>query len=379
MHEFKLGELFCGPGGLGQGARIANRTLAIDGIDAKIEHTWATDYHADSCATYRKNFPNVDPNNIYLEDVREFDLNKPPAFDALTFGFPCNDFSAVGEQKGFSGEFGPLYAYGVEMLRMRQPKWFLAENVSGIRTSTHSAEFEQILREMAGAGYVVTPHLYRFEEYGLPQARHRVIVVGIRADLDVQFRVPAPTHSKENYVTASDALMKPMPIGVKNNEHTRVSAVVRDRLDLTNPGENVFQMQARVGEAALESAGLLLRVKGATLSNIYKRLNPNRPAYTVTGSGGGGTHMYHWDEPRALTNRERARLQTFPDNHVFCGTKESVRRQIGMAVPPEGAARVFEAILKSFSGVEYPALEGANIASPVTANRHVHSQTLFDY
>ena len=97
-----------------------------------------------------------------------------------------------------------------------------------------------------------------------------------------------------------------------------------------------------------------LNVKGAKLSQIYKRLNPDKPAYTLTGSGGGGTHGYHWKENRALTNRERARLQTFPDSFIFEGSKESVRRQIGMAVPPKLAKIVFTAILKTFAGIKYP-------------------------
>lgn len=80
-----------------------------------------------------------------------------------------------------------------------------------------------------------------------------------------------------------------------------------------------------------------LKVKGARLSQIYRRLDANKPSYTITGSGGGGTHVYHWAEPRALTNRERARLQTFPDDFEFFGSTQSVRKQIGMAVPCEGA------------------------------------------
>ena len=103
-----------------------------------------------------------------------------------------------------------------------------------------------------------------------------------------------------------------------------------------------------------------LNVKGARISQIYKRLDPTKPAYTVTGSGGGGTHIYHWSEPRALTNRERARLQTFPDTYVFEGSKESVRKQIGMAVPPKGAKIIFEAILKTFAGIPYESMESNN-------------------
>ena len=102
---------------------------------------------------------------------------------------------------------------------------------------------------------------------------------------------------------------------------------------------------------------LRLNVSGAKISQIYKRLDPDKPAYTVTGSGGGGTHIYHWSEDRALTNRERARLQTFKDDYVFCGSKESVRKQIGMAVPARGAQIIFEAVLKSFAGIEYKYVE----------------------
>ena len=86
---------------------------------------------------------------------------------------------------------------------------------------------------------------------------------------------------------------------------------------------------------------------------IYKRLDPNKPSYTITGSGGGGTHVYHWKENRALTNRERARLQTFPDSFEFFGSKESVRKQIGMAVPVKGAKIILTSVLKTFAKIDY--------------------------
>ena len=125
-----------------------------------------------------------------------------------------------------------------------------------------------------------------------------------------------------------------------------------ERLKHIKPGENAF--------TANIPKELQLNIKGARISQIYKRLDPTKPSYTVTGSGGGGTHIYHWDEPRALTNRERARLQTFPDTYEFHGSKEGVRKQIGMAVPCRGAQIIFEAILKTFAGIEYPSVE-ANI------------------
>ena len=97
-------------------------------------------------------------------------------------------------------------------------------------------------------------------------------------------------------------------------------------------------------------------MKSAKLSQIYRRLHPDKPSYTITGSGGGGTHGYHWKEPRALTNRERARIQTFPDDFVFEGSKESVRKQIGMAVPVELSRQIFVAILRTFAGTKYPSV-----------------------
>jgi DNA (cytosine-5)-methyltransferase 1 len=140
-----------------------------------------------------------------------------------------------------------------------------------------------------------------------------------------------------------------IPKNAPNQELTKQSENVIARLKCIKPGQNAF--------TANIPKHLQLNVKGARISQIYKRLDPDKPAYTVTGSGGGGTHIYHWDEPRALTNRERARLQTFDDCHEFVGSKESVRRQIGMAVPAEGVRQIFEAVLKSFAGVPYPHIQ----------------------
>jgi DNA (cytosine-5)-methyltransferase 1 len=123
---------------------------------------------------------------------------------------------------------------------------------------------------------------------------------------------------------------------------------VVERLELIAPGENIWQTKL--------PKHLQLNVKGAKLSQIYKRLHPNKPSYTITGSGGGGTHGYHWKYPRALTNRERARIQTFPDDFLFLGSKESVRKQIGMAVPVQLSKVIFEAIMKTFAGVSYPSV-----------------------
>jgi len=348
MPVFRLGELFCGPGGLAWGAMNAKIELP----NHRIEHAWANDYDSDTCRTYRHNICPNEPDSVICGDVRKIDLEALPPIDGLAFGFPCNDFSVVGEQKGFDGVFGPLYSYGVRVLKSHKPDWFLAENVGGLRSANEGNAFQVIMEDLKAAGYKIYPNLYKFEEYGVPQARHRVIIVGIREDLPYEFKIPSTAPYKSIDVSCRKAIEEP-PIAEDafNNEATRQSAIVVERLKHIKPGQNAFT--ANLPE------NLQLNVKGAKISQIYKRLDPSKPAYTVTGSGGGGTHIYHWSENRALTNRERARLQTFPDNYNFQGSKESVRKQIGMAVPCEGAKIIFEAILKTFAGIPYESMEAS--------------------
>ena len=346
VKEFRLGELFCGPGGLAYAAVNSQ----IEDSEYKIIHKWSNDYDLDTCKTYTRNICPNDPESVICGDVRKLDIEPLGDIDALAFGFPCNDFSVVGEQKEFNGTFGPLYSYGIKVLKRYKPLWFLAENVGGLKSANEGKAFEKIKEDMIEAGYRIYPNLYKFEQYGVPQARHRMIIVGIRADLPYEFKIPSPEPYKNIDVTCKTALeVPPIPKDVANNELTKQSHQVVERLKYIKPGQNAFT--ADIPEE------LQLKVKGAKISQIYKRLNPTKPAYTVTGSGGGGTHIYHYDEPRALTNRERARLQTFPDDYVFEGSKESVRKQIGMAVPQKGARVIFEAILKTFAGISYESID----------------------
>lgn len=353
---FRFGELFSGPGGIGFGAKLAK--IEKNGQLYLLSHVWATDFDKDSCETYVKNICPKNEKSVLCKDIRKLKfevLKEISDIDALAFGFPCNDFSIVGEQNGINGVFGPLYSYGVKALNFFKPKFFLAENVGGLKNSNEGKAFKIILNELFSAGYSIYPHLYKFEQYGIPQKRHRIIIIGIRKDIDIIFKIPSPKLYKDHDVSAKNAIENP-PIkeNVPNNELTKQSKDVIERLKHIKPGENAFNADL--------PEHLRLNVNGAKISQIYKRLEEDKPAYTVTGSGGGGTHVYHWEKPRALTNRERARLQTFPDNFIFYGSKESVRKQIGMAVPVLAAKLIFESILKSFAKIEYAFIE-PNITS----------------
>lgn len=408
--EFQLGELFCGPGGMALAAAMAEPVTGKDGERFSIAHRWGVDRDADAIATFGKNLGKHGAEALRMDATRfvEEGLTEARRIDALAFGFPCNSFSFVGERQGIDDKkYGTLYKAGIRVLERYRPIWFIAENVSGIRNvkGRKGEDFSRILRELnhAGDGYRIVAHLYKFEEYGVPQRRHRYIIVGIRGDRardGVRFHVPAPTHGGKGqppFVSAREALDKLPPRQAEwGMALTRQSETVTWRLLLTAPGLNVWDLggiargsddeirdyvtklpwygdrvPCELGEIRLRdvfqgdvgamraklSEVCLPGVKSARMSHIYRRLNPERPSYTITGSGGGGTHVYHWSEPRALTNCERAALQSFPQDFVFCGSKESIRRQIGMAVPMLGAKAVFSAILNTFAGKPYDHLE----------------------
>lgn len=340
MPTFRLGELYCGPGGLAYGAL---NSTSNDG-EFDISHAWSSDYDYDSCQTYIRNICPDHPESVHCLDVRNLDIDALGNIDAFAYGFPCNSFSNVGEHKGLANEkFGQLYWYGIEVLKRYQPQWFIAENVSGIKSAGNN-DFQIILDDMREAGYNLTVHLYKAEDYGVPQTRHRVIIVGIRTDLDVEFHVPSPRLYSHIDITAKTALSH-IPVDAPNNEIRKLSSKIVERLSYIKPGQNIWQAEVKLPEH------LKIRTK-TKISQIYRKLDPNKPSYTITAAGGGGTFGYHW-ENRELTNRERARIQTFPDNYDFSGSYSSVRKQIGMAVPCQLSKVVITAILNCFAGIAY--------------------------
>ncbi len=200
---FKLGELFCGPGGMAIAAAQIP-AISFKGKSVGISHVWGVDRDEFAIQTFKKNLSKHSSDlKAYHCDVTDFlknHLTEENRINALAFGFPCNSFSAVGEQKGLNDdEYGQLYKAGIKVIEKYDVDWFIAENVSGIKSSKIKGHFKQILDDLAnaGRGYQVVAHLYKFEEYGVPQNRHRMVIVGIRSDYDaagIKFKVPAPTH-----------------------------------------------------------------------------------------------------------------------------------------------------------------------------------------
>lgn len=326
---------FAGCGGMDLGFKAAG-----------FQTVWACDNDASAVQTFRNYFGDV----IVEEDIRNIDPFTDasiPEADVVTGGFPCQDFSNVWKKPGLDGERGNLYKEFRDFIAAKQPMAFVGENVKGLLSANNRSAIKTIIDDLENIepGYLVKPRLYNFADYGVPQLRERVIIVGIRKDTGFNFRHPKPTHGPKgllSYKTALQALRGVEEISL-NNELPRHSPNTISFLSRIPEGKNYLTIPKDDPQY----------VKGL-ISHVYRRLDRNQPSPTVIASGGGGTSGYHFEEPRALTNRERARLQTFPDDFQFLGNRTEIRRQIGNAVPPEGIEPVATRLLRLFSGQYVP-------------------------
>lgn len=325
----KIVSLFSGCGGLDLGFHQCG-----------YETIWANDFNKWAAETFTHNFGNV----MHHGDIEEIDPYKKslvPDCDLILGGFPCQDFSIIWKRPGLNGERGNLYKSFLRFVDAKKPKAFVAENVKGILSANKNKAIEQIIRDFESIepGYLVKVQLYNFADYGVPQFRERVLIVGIRKDTGFNFVHPSPTHgtNRKPYLTAGQALDGVEKVKY-NNEKMNVQPKTIEMLKLIPEGGNFTDIPKNHP----------LYVKGM-ISHVYRRIHRNEPAKTIIAAGGGGTWGYHYPDPRPLTNRERARLQSFPDEFYFVGTNAEVRRQIGNAVPPKGVHELANALLPLFN------------------------------
>lgn len=327
----KIVSIFSGCGGLDLGFHLEG-----------YETVWANDFSEWAVASFKKNFGDV----IKHGDITEINPYKDksiPDCDLILGGFPCQDFSVIWKQPGLNGKRGGLYRNFLDFVAAKKPKAFVAENVKGLLTANKHQAIDTIIKdfETIAPGYIVKPHLYNFADYGVPQFRERLLIVGIRVDTGFDFKHPLPSHGEGRnypYVTAGEALAGANNVPF-NNEPINCLPKTREMLELIPEGGNFTDIPKDHP----------LYVKGM-ISHVYRRINRNEPAKTIIAAGGGGTWGYHYPEPRPLTNRERARLQSFPDDFEFVGNITEVRRQIGNAVPPNGVRATARRLLPLFSG-----------------------------
>jgi DNA (cytosine-5)-methyltransferase 1 len=328
--------LFAGCGGLDLGAEQSGLVKTV----------WAVDNDRWAVRTYERNLG----RHIWAGDVRELEFPDVPC-DILLAGPPCQDFSSLWNHDGAKTDRGNLFREVARFLDQRQPKAFVLENVQGLLSANNGEAWllvrhalrapSQFLFGGTGPRYEVTAEMVDFADLGVPQNRPRLIVLGVRRDLGL--RPPSiPLPMKDRHRTVREVLDEsPLPDDAPNHETGFDTPDVVERLKLIAPGENYTSIPKSHP----------LAVKGL-ISHVYRRLDPDRPSYTVIAGGGGGTHGYHHIHPRRLSNRERARLQSFPDDFVFEGgvgrsAYPRIRRQIGNAVPPEGGRVIVTALAEA--------------------------------
>lgn len=294
----KIISLFSGAGGLDLGL-----------IQSGHEVVWANDIDKDAVETYKKN---IGPH-IVLSDIRNIDIHSIPNADVIVGGFPCQGFSLANLKRSAEDERNFLYKFFYETIKIKQPKFFIAENVRGILSLEKGAVIQQIISDFENAGYITNVHLVNMADYGIPQSRFRVFIIGQHIDLSDKFlfRFPETSHSK----------------GVSENKKNWVS--IKVAIDsLPNPDED---------NDCLNHIYSNYKVNFRNFTG-HRETNPNKPSPTILARGngkGGVCAIPHYNGTRRLTIRESARIQTFPDNFKFYGSMNSCYRQIGNAVPVE--------------------------------------------
>jgi DNA (cytosine-5)-methyltransferase 1 len=286
--EPKILSLFSGCGGLDWGFHQAG-----------YKTVWANDINEWAVETFTRNFGKNIITQKNIEEILPEKDTTIPACDLIIGGFPCQDFSVVWKQPGLDGDRGNLYKHYLRFINAKKPKAFVAENVKGLLTANKGKAIEEIIKgfRLAGDGYMVKIQLYNFADYGVPQFRERVIIVGIRLDTGFNFIHPAPTHGegrKNKYTTAGKALKGVEKAADFNKEEIKIAEKTRKLLDRIPEGGNFKDIPADDPEY----------VKGM-ISHVYRRIKLDEPAKTIIAAGGGGTWGYHFPEPRPLCNRER--------------------------------------------------------------------------
>ncbi len=293
----KVVSLFSGAGGLDLGF-----------IKAGHEIIWANDNFVDAVNTYKTNIG----NHVVCNDIAHIPSIDIPDHDILIGGFPCQGFSVANSKREEHDVRNKLYLELLRVLKDKQPKFFLAENVKGILSLMGGKVFEMIIADFENAGYVVKSKVLNAANYGVPQKRERVIIIGVRNDVNFQIKYPEPTHSEFPYLL--------------NN--TKKWVAIGDALkDIPEPEEIHNLFNHTYSKFKLKFNGYLGN----------RAIDPNKPAPTVTARGdekGGVVVLHHPKNHRRMSVRELALTQSFPIDFIFEGKNSSAYRQIGNAVPP---------------------------------------------
>jgi DNA (cytosine-5)-methyltransferase 1 len=330
-------DLFAGCGGLSKGF-----------MDAGFDIIVGVDNDQAALNTFEKNHNGAIAMNADLSKQETFDEIKKIAgnrsIDVIIAGPPCQGFSLSGP-RNFDDKRNKLYLAVIEMVKQYQPKGFIIENVPGMATLYEGQIKDEILRRFRNMGYNIECRILSAADYGVPQVRKRLIFMGVRKDIGIP-HFPEPKFTPENYRTCRDAISdlpsRENELGVEediyssepqteyqklmrgnmnvlyNHVATNHTQMVKDTIALVPEGGNYKDLPPGWGESR-------------KFNEAWTRYDGNRPSKTIDT---GHRNHFHYKYNRVPTIRENARLQSFPDDFVFTGTKTQQNRQVGNAVPP---------------------------------------------
>ncbi len=305
MGKLRVASLFCGCGGTDVGLLGGFEFLDRSYPENDMKIVYANDIDDNACNIFKENF-GIEPDN---RDIREVSSDELPEFDILTGGFPCQSFSIVAQNPkrlGVKDDRGKLFFEMCRILKDRQPRCFIAENVKGILSANNKEAFPLIIKEFENSGYNVKYTIVNSVNFGVPQKRERVIIVGFRNDLNIDFEFPENIITEENgYVPLERVIEATVPEKYFFSERA-VQGMMKKRetmnkgraQDITKPCNTVGSHLAKV---SLNSTDPVLMDNGR-----YRRFTP----------------------------REVARIQSFPESFNLIGTEAAQYRALGNAIPP---------------------------------------------
>lgn len=305
MEKLKVASLFCGCGGTDVGLLGDFEFLGKKYASNELEIVYANDIDDNACDIFKENF-GIEPDN---RDIREVDSKEIPEFDILTGGFPCQSFSIIAQNPkrlGVKDERGKLFFEMCRILREKKPKCFIAENVKGILTANKKSAFPLIIKEFEESGYDVTYAVLNSANYGVPQKRERVIIVGFRKDLGINFKFP-------------DEVIK------NETEFIPLSAVIEEKVDekyffSQRAVDGMMKKRASMNKGRAQDVTKPCNTVGAHLAKVS--LNSTDPVLLVN------------ERYRRFIPREVARIQSFPESFKLVGSESAQYRALGNAIPP---------------------------------------------
>jgi DNA (cytosine-5)-methyltransferase 1 len=319
----KLATFFAGAGGLDLGFSKA-------GFDC----VWANEYDKEIWQTYEKNHPHT---FLDKRSITEIDANDVPDCDGIIGGPPCQSWSEAGAMRGIKDKRGQLFYDFIRILEAKQPKFFLAENVSGMLHERHRQARENIMSLFSDAGYDVYFQMLNAVDYGVPQDRKRVFFVGFRKDLNVNFQFPE-TVTENKHITLEQAIRdlgEAVPVGF-NSANQNLS--IPNHEYMTGGFSSIYMSRNRV--RSWDEPSFTIQAGGR-----HAPIHPNAPKMQFVEQNvrifvPGKEHLY-----RRLSVRECARVQTFPDSFVFHYDKVTAGyKMVGNAVPVRLAKFLAKAI-----------------------------------